>query len=141
MERHADRASEAKDERDRLVKAIEETQGQVQDGERMTFSKLDELAESSFYRPAIIVEGRKLRNTVRSHKTAHGQLDVLSQFFGKRFIQQITKESLDDYKLWRLRTGSRHPTARGEGKWKPVKLATINRELSRSSTYITIYWF
>lgn len=129
IERHADKKSDAIDERDRLTNDLEKTHGQMQTGERMTFDDLADGCLKNFYKPAVIVEGRKIAG-VRSHKTAEGQINMLKRFFGKRLIRQLTTESLTDYKLWRIEKGSQHPTAKESDTKIPVKLATVNRELS-----------
>jgi integrase len=122
MERHAEKKSDALDECNRLIDDIKKSHGQSQSGERMTFNQLADLCEKHFYTPAVIVEGRKVAG-VRSTNTAKTQLNILKKFFGKRLIRQITPESLTDYKLWRLKTDS-------ERKGVPVKISTVNRELS-----------
>jgi integrase len=122
MERHAEKRSDAIDERDKLINDIKKSFGQIQTGERMTFEHLADYCEKHFYQPAVIVEGRKVAG-VRSVNTAKTQLTILKSFFGKRLIKTITTESLTDYKLWRLKTDS-------ERKNVPVKISTVNRELS-----------
>lgn len=129
MERQAALKSEASEERDRLIDELKKSHGQIQTGERMTFSQLAEICGDRFYKPAVIVEGRKIEG-VRSHKTAQNYLTVLKDFFGKRLIGQITTESLADYRRWRLKHGSRRPEVIKNNEFVPVKLATINRELS-----------
>lgn len=129
MERHAEKRNDAVDERDRLVKEIEKSHGQIQTGERMTFDDLAGVCESNFYKPAVIVEGRKIAG-VRAYKTVEGQINMLKKFFGKRLIKQITTESLTDYKIWRINNGSQHPVIKGKSEHKQIKLATVNRELS-----------
>jgi integrase len=129
MNRYAEKRSDAIDECARLTKEIEKSHGQIQTGERMTFDELAGICEKNFYKPAVIVEGRKITG-VRAYKTVQGQLAMLKKFFGKRLIRQITTESLTDYKLWRLKNGSQHPTITEKLKEKPIKLSTVNRELS-----------
>ena len=128
MERHAEKRSDAIDERDRLTDELVKTHGQIQTGERMTFENLADICEKNFYKPAVIIEGRKV-DGVRSHKTAEGQIKNLKKFFGKRLIRQLTTESLTDYKLWRIDNGSENKTYKNTEK-RPIKLATVNRELS-----------
>ena len=128
MERHAEKRSDAIDERDRLTDELLKTHGQIQTGERMTFENLADICEKNFYKPAVIIEGRKV-DGVRSHKTAEGQIKNLKKFFGKRLIRQLTTESLTDYKLWRIDNGSENKTYKNTEK-RPIKLATVNRELS-----------
>ena len=128
MERHAEKRSDAIDERDRLADELVKTHGQIQTGERMTFENLADICEKNFYKPAVIIEGRKV-DGVRSHKTTEGQIKNLKKFFGKRLIRQLTTESLTDYKLWRIDNGSENKTYKNTEK-RPIKLATVNRELS-----------
>ena len=60
MERHAEKMADANDLRDKLVDDIKKTHGQIQTGERMTFSQLADICEMTFYKPAVIIEGRKV---------------------------------------------------------------------------------
>jgi integrase len=122
MERHADRKTDATDLRNKLVDEVKKSHGQIQTGERMTFTQLADLCEEAFYKPAVIVEGRKVAG-VRSIETIKFQLATLKKFFGKRLIKEITTESLFDYKLWRLKTESRQ-------LGRPVKISTVNKELT-----------
>lgn len=122
VERQAEKKSSAVDERDRLIDEIKKTQGQIQTGERMTFDRLADICEKTFYKPAVIVEGRKIAG-VRSYESVKFQINNLRSFFGKRLVNEITTESLTDYKIWRLKTKS-------EKLKRTVKIATANRELS-----------
>jgi integrase len=126
IERQAIKRSEVVDLRDRLTRELQQTGAQIRTGDGMTFDDLAALCEATFYQPATIVEGRKIAG-VRSLNTAQVQIKNLRRFFGKRKLRNITTESLVDYKLWRLKQGSLNPTIK---KPRPVKLATINRELS-----------
>lgn len=122
MERHADKKGDATDLRNRLVQEITASQGQSQTGERMTFQNLTQAALEGFYKPAVIIDGRKI-DGVRARDTVVRQINTLNEFFGKRLIRQITTESLVDYKVWRLQTG--------EAKLlRPLRISTVNRELS-----------
>lgn len=129
MERHADKKSEAGDERDRLIIDIRKSHGQIKKGEKMTFRELTAVCLERFYRPAVLLDGRKVEG-VRSTNTANNHINVLNQFFGDQMIGQITTDHLREYRLWRIEMGSRHPSIRPEDEKKPIKLATINRELS-----------
>jgi integrase len=122
MERHADRKAEAIDEGDRLASELNRSHGHIHEGERMTFDDLAEICERTFYKPAVIVEGRKISG-VRSLEPALSQIKVLRGFFGARPIRSITTENLSDYRAVRLNTPS-------DRTGKPVKIATVNRELS-----------
>jgi integrase len=128
IERSRDLKAAAVDERDRLVNEINKSHGQIQLGERMNFEKLANICSERFYGPAVIVEGRKLEG-VRAYNTAQNHIKVLKQFFGKQRIGSITVETLREYRRWRLKIGSRHPSIK-KGEKKEISLATINRELS-----------
>ncbi|HEV7701287.1 MAG TPA: site-specific integrase [Pyrinomonadaceae bacterium] len=129
MERQTERRNDAIDERNRLVNEVKKSQGQIQTGERMTFRALADICAQTIYQPAVIVEGHKIEG-VRAHNTAKNHMTVLTDFFGGFLIGEITPESLFEYRRWRLQHGSRHPSMKASGTMMPVKLATVNRELS-----------
>lgn len=129
MERHADKKSEAGDERDRLIIKIQKSHGQIKKGEKMTFRELTQVCLERFYRPAVLLDGRKVEG-VRSTNTANNHINVLNLYFGDQMIGQITTDHLREYRIWRIETGSRHPSIKPEDEKKPIKMATINRELS-----------
>lgn len=128
-ERTKERRADAIDERDRLINDTKKSHGGIRAGERMSFDQLADRCDKLFYKRAVIVEGRKIEG-VRSFATAQNYLKLLKEFFGKRRIGSITTDNLKDYRRWRLKTGSRRPEVIAKGKFVPVKLATINRELS-----------
>lgn len=128
VERHATKRTDATDERDKLIAKIQKTQGQIQTGDKMTFDMVSAICQKHFYKPAVIVEGRKIAG-VKSYRTVKGHLTMLGEFFGPRMIRHITPESLIDYKLWRVEKGSQRGKPENKGKM-PVSLATVNRELS-----------
>ncbi len=122
IERQADKRSDASDLKNQLVDDVKKSHGQMQTGERMTFNHLADVSERAFYKPAEIVQGRKIVG-IRSIVTVKGQIKTLRAFFGKRLIKDLTTESINDYKLWRLKTDS-------DLLGRPVKITTVNRELS-----------
>jgi integrase len=122
VERQAEKKGDAGDIRDKLIDDIKKSQGQIQTGERMTFDQLADICEKTFYKPTVIVDGKKIAG-VRSHDSVKFQINNLRSFFGKRLINEITTESLTDYNVWRLKTKS-------EKLKRTVKIATTNRELS-----------
>lgn len=128
VERHAAKRTDATDERDKLIAKIQRTQGQIQTGDKMTFDSLSAIYQKHFYKPAVIVEGRKVAG-LKSYRTVKGHLAMLSEFFGPRMIRHITPESLIEYKLWRVEKGSQRGKPENKGKI-PVRLGTVNRELS-----------
>jgi integrase len=122
IERQADKRADATDLKNQLVDDVKKSHGQMQTGERMTFNQLADVSERVFYKPAEIVQGRKIIG-IRSIVTVKGQINRLKTFFGKRLIKDLTTESINDYKLWRLKTDS-------DLLGRPVKITTVNRELS-----------
>jgi integrase len=129
MERELVRRTDAVDVRNRLINEVKVSHGQIQTGERMTFRQLAQICKETIYRPAVIVEGHKIEG-VRAHNTAMNHLAVLNDFFADSLVGQLTVESLFEYRRWRLSRGSRHPSAKKHGSKVPIKLATVNRELS-----------
>lgn len=122
VERQAEKRSDALDLCNQKIDEIKKSFGQIQNGEKMTFSQLADICEKQFYKPAVIVEGRKVAG-VRSISSAKTQLNTLKSFFGKRFVNEITTESLLDYKLWRLKATRKHSE-------ENIKISSVNRELS-----------
>ncbi len=122
IERQTERKTDAADLKNKLVDDVKKSHGQIQTGERITFIQLADISERIFYKPAEIVQGRKIAG-IRSIITVRGQINKLKTFFGKRLIKDLTTESINDYKLWRLKTDS-------ELLGRPVKITTVNRELS-----------
>jgi integrase len=122
IERQSDKKVDATDLRNKLIDDVRKSHGQMQTGERMTFNQLADICENIFYKPAEIIEGRKVSG-IRSIAGLKPQINNLRSFFGDRLIKEITTENLTQYKLWRLKTNS-------EQLGKPVKIATVNRALS-----------
>lgn len=129
LDRTAETRRDAKDLRDAWLDEIKKTGGNIQAGARMTFNDLAVKAGGQIYRPAKIVEGRKVAG-VRSYATAQNNLAVLKKYFGKRKISNITADSLEGYRDWRLELGSRRPELVKRGENKSIKLSTVNGELS-----------
>jgi len=88
----------------------------------MTFDDLVTICKQIFYKPAEIVEGKKIAG-VRSIASIESQLKYLCRFFGKRLLNEITTESLTEYKSWRLKT-------RAKELGRPIKVVTVNRDLA-----------
>ncbi len=122
IERQTDKKTDATDLRNTLLNDVKKSHGQMQTGERMTFNQLADISERIFYKPAEIVQGRKIAG-IRSIVSVKGHINSLRTFFGKRLIKELTTESMNDYKLLRLKTNS-------ELLGRPVKITTVNRELS-----------
>lgn len=136
LNRHADKRSDATDERDRLIDDLKKTHGQMVSGEKMTFEQLTEVCKKVFYKPAEIIEGRKVEG-VRSFRSVELFIKTLNKFFGNRLIREITTESLFDYRKWRMaqeseRAGKKTEASKGSEATarKTIKIATVNRELA-----------
>ncbi len=128
LERHSETKTGAVDLRDKLKSEVAKTDGGSLSGEKMTFNDLANICEKLFYQPATIANGKKIKG-VKSFKTKQTELKRLREFFGKRRIRDLRKESLVDYKIWRLKTVS-------EKTKKPLSIATINKELSTMRTIV-----
>ena len=123
--------TDAIDARPRLEAELKSTRGQSVIGSKMTFRDLAAYAKRTFYRPAEIVEGRKVAG-VKSHRQTHVLIDSLVSYFGDKKLANITRNDLEGYKSWRLKQGDRRgklgslkPSER-----KPVSLSTVNRSLA-----------
>ncbi|QQS34000.1 MAG: tyrosine-type recombinase/integrase [Acidobacteriota bacterium] len=122
---------DATDARSKLEAAIRKTNGRNAVGDKMTFRDLAEYAKRTFYRPAEIINGRKIAG-IKSCRQTHNLIDTLVEYFGKRRISTLTRSDLDGFKSWRLKQGDRRgklgqlPTNRR----KPVSLSTVNRSLA-----------
>lgn len=106
--------AEAIDARPAEEARVRTTEGKIVTGDKMTFSDLVAHAKATFYRPAVIREGRKIAG-IKSHRQTYVLIKTLENYFGDRRIGSIRKADLEDYKV--MRTES-------------VTLATINRELA-----------
>lgn len=123
--------NDAVDARAKLEAELKTTQGQSVVGDKMTFRDLANYAKATFYRPAEIVQGRKVAG-IKSYRPAYTAIDSLIGYFGNRKLASLTRNDLDGYKSWRLKQGDRRGT-RGKLKpseRKPVKLSTVNRDLA-----------
>lgn len=123
--------NDALDARAKLEAELKKTQGQSVIGDKMTFRDLAKYAKATFYRPAEIVEGRKVAG-IKSYKQTYSAIDSLVGYFGNRKLASLTRNDLNGYKTWRLKQGDRRGT---KGKLKPVernpvKLSTVNRDLA-----------
>jgi len=122
---------DAKDARPKLETELIKTHGRKTVGDRMTFTDLATYARQNFYRPAEIVNGRKIAG-VKSYQQTHVLLNSLIEYFGKKRLSQITRNDMEGFKSWRYKQGSRRGN---QGKLKPkdrkpVTASTVNRELS-----------
>lgn len=123
--------NDAVDARPRLEAELIKTQGQSVVGDKMTFSDLVVYAKRTFYKPAEIVEGRKVGG-IKSHRQTHILIDTLDEYFGNKKLGSITRNDLEGFKSWRLKQGDR----RGKQgllephERKPVSLSSVNRSLA-----------
>lgn len=121
-----DLKSHANDALSKHLETIKPTGGESRKGERMTFDQLADMCEAEFYKPAVIVEGKKIAG-VRSNATAKGLIKNLKAYFGKRRIGTITRESLFAYREHRLKP---QPAKKEGGEPWTLKIASVNRELA-----------
>jgi len=123
--------TDALDARPKLESELRETQGQSVIGEKTSFRDFAAYAKRTFYRPAVIVDGRKV-DGIKSFKATHSMIESLIGFFGDKKLSSLTRNDLDRYKVWRLKQGSRRgklgtlkPSERN-----PISLSTVNRDLA-----------
>jgi integrase len=129
VDRYFEKREDAIDARPALEARIRKTLGQVIKGDRMTFADLAAKCKSTFYKPAVILAGRKV-DGVKSVKTTHGFIDTLTEYFGRKRIGRITAADLNAYKKWRFEQGSRRGNWQQRKVITPISLSTINRELA-----------
>lgn len=123
--------NDAVDARQSLESDLKKTHGQSAVGDKMTFRDLADYSKRTFYRPAEIVDGRKVAG-IKSYKQTYSSIDSLVGYFGKRKLASLTRSDLDGYKSWRLKQGDRRG-AKGQLKpseRNPVRLSTVNRDLA-----------
>lgn len=123
-----DKRTDAVDARDAFIEQLKKSHGGIISGSRMTFDDLATVLEKTHYKEAKIVEGIKTEG-VRSLAPVKSYLKVLRQYFGKQKIGEISTANLRAYRQWRLKIGSRRAEVIASGKFKAVKLTTVNREL------------
>ncbi len=104
-----------------MVSEIERTGGRIATGAAMSFHDLCEKSKATFYKPAVIHEGRKI-DGVRSYRSVIGCINTLCEYFGKKPIGKIEQADLRAYRVWRLR----RPTT---GDRASVSLTAVNRDL------------
>ncbi|PYS99105.1 MAG: hypothetical protein DMF63_13630 [Acidobacteria bacterium] len=99
-------------------------------GDIKTFRQWAEYAKTSFYRPAVIKEGRKVAG-IKGYLETHIFLNQMIEYFGNKPIAKFSKHDLDGYKLWRLEQGDlRGKAGKLEPKdRKPISLSSLNRQL------------
>lgn len=122
-------AKDAIEERKAELTAFVESKG-LGLGDVKTFRQWAEYAKTSFYRPAVIKEGRKVAG-IKGHAETHIFLNQMIEYFGNRPIAKFSKHDLDGYKLWRLAQGDlRGKAGKLEPKdRKPISLSSLNRQL------------
>lgn len=118
IERHAEKKGEATDLRDKLVDDVKKSHGQMQTGERMTFNQLADICEQLFYRPAEIVEGRKVAG-IRSIAGLKPQINNLRSFFWKTSNQRNYNRK--SYRIQTLATKNQLRTIRSASQNRNCK--------------------
>ncbi len=99
--------------------------------EIQTFRQWADFAKRTFYKPAIIKDGRKVAG-VKSFESAHILIGHLVDCFGDKPLATFKKYDLDEYKAWRLEQGDlRGEKGRLEPKERnPISISTVNRGLA-----------
>ena len=120
--------SQAKDARDIRRREIESQEGRGQDRRTMTFGQLSEYC---------LARGPYAEGSIKSRASIKANIKNLGSYFNSFKIRNISRESIRDYKAWRLR--QHVPTKEGTEKRK-VSVATLNRELAtlRSMLFFAI---
>ena len=97
---------------------------------KVTFRQLATYCKDNKYTPATYdADGTKLTG-VRSVQAAHIALDHLVEYFGDRNIMKIDFDDMAGYKKHRL--------SQKKKNGKPIKLATVHRELSKARRMFNI---
>src|SRR5690606_27526024 len=78
---------DAVDYRDKRIRELKRTGGRVADGDKMTFNDLADICSDVFYKPAVIVEGKKIEG-VRSLASVESSIKLLRRYFGKLKIRE-----------------------------------------------------
>ena len=116
---------DAKAARDKAEAELNQSAGNVRDGERMTFNDLAEICIVEIY------------SEKKSNATPY-IINTLKSYFGKRRIATIDRVSIQAYIEWR--TDQEIKTAKAEELKRKVKRSTVDKELRimRSMIYYAI---
>jgi integrase len=112
--------TEAEDDLIRVLDEYEDRGERALEGNRMIFRDLAKIYKEHKLIPAEYVNGRKVAG-LRSWKTPQAFLRTLVEYFGARRIKDMTKFSVEEFKLKRLKT----LTVKGSQR----TIASVNREL------------
>lgn len=112
--------TEARNERDKMLRDIAERGDAFIDGDKLTFKQVADRYEELKVAPAQFIGEKKIKG-MKSHATAKLFLDVLTAYFGKRKLKAIKHIDIETYKHKRLATPTRYQTQRS--------IASVNREL------------
>jgi integrase len=112
--------TEARNERDKLLRELTARGEAFLDGDKLTFQQVaDRYADLKITEPKFI--GDKKIQGMKSHATARLFLDVLTAYFGKRKMKSIRHIDIETFKQKRLEIPTRANTQRS--------IASVNREL------------
>lgn len=103
--------------------------GKAVDAAKLKFAQLAKSYSDAKLYEAKIINGRKVGG-LKSVTSAQREVDVLTDYFGKRRIKSITHSDVETFKLQRLDK----PVVRGKGKNRTETqrtIACVNRELER----------
>ncbi len=120
--RRAENKSDAKNLKAKLATELLEKGPTQLIASKVTFRQLVQHAKDNIYVPAVFDEDGTRIKGVKSVRPAHYSLDTLLKVYGDKDIRKIDADGLRDYKVARLT---------GTNKLSKVKLATVDRELSK----------
>ena len=120
VKRYRPTKTEARNERDKLLRELTARGDTFLDGDKLTFGQVAERYEELKITPAQFIGEKKIKG-MKSHATAKLFLDVLRDYFGKRKMKAIKHADIETYKYNRLETPTRGGTQRS--------VASVNREL------------
>ena len=120
VKRYRPTKTEARNERDKLLRELTTRGEAFLDGDRLTFQQVAARYEVLKITPAQFIGEKKIKG-MKSHATAKLFLDVLTDYFGKRKMKSIRHIDIETFKHKRLETLTRGGTQRS--------IASVNREL------------
>ena len=120
VKRYRPTKTEARNERDKLLRELSARGEAFLDGDKLTFGQVADRYEELKITEAKFIGEKKIKG-MKSHATAKYFLDVLRDYFGKRKMTSIKHADIEAYKYKRLETPTRGGTQRS--------IASVNREL------------
>ena len=116
----AESQSDARKKLDDLLQKVEKGREAI-DVNKLTFDDLADFYEKHYVKPAKFVDNRKIEG-MRNYKKVRGYIKVFKLYFGKMKLEQISYESIMEYRNYRYTIPTHYKKTRNIG--------TMNRELS-----------